>query len=234
MSMIGGIVAIVSTLLTTVGEPVEPFHRRERRLRAWLAALALERLEQRCLLAADVRAGPSVQDDRDAAEDVVARLQLLERTDEHFVGAGVLAADVHEHVRRLDCVRGDQAALDEPVRDGRHDLVVLEAARLGLVRVDDEVVRVRVLVRLRDERPLAAGREERAAPAAQLRGEDLVDQRLRRHPARLCECAVAADRLVLGELRQVALVGAGEDDAQSPSRSSCTICGTSSGFTCVR
>ena len=48
-------------------------------------------------------------------------------------------------------MRRDQAALDEAVRDARHDLVVLEAAGLGLVRVDDEVVRVRVLVRLRDE-----------------------------------------------------------------------------------
>jgi hypothetical protein len=54
-------------------------------------------------------------------------LELLERADEHLVRAGVLAADVHEHVLRVDGVRGDQAALDEAVRDARHDLVVLEA-----------------------------------------------------------------------------------------------------------
>ena len=38
----------------------------------------------------------------------------------------VLAADVDEDVLRLDRVRRDQAALDQPVRDAEHDLAVLE------------------------------------------------------------------------------------------------------------
>ena len=74
-------------------------------------------------------------------------------------------------------MRGDQAALDEAVRDAREDLVVLEAARLRLVGVDDEVVRLRQLLLRRHERPLAAGREERAAAAAQLRGDQLLGHR---------------------------------------------------------
>ena len=64
IAMIGGTVAIVSTLLTTVGAAYRPCDRRERRLRARLAALALERVEQRRLLAADVGAGAAVDDDR--------------------------------------------------------------------------------------------------------------------------------------------------------------------------
>ena len=60
--------------------------------------------------------------------------------------------------------------------------------------------------------------------------------RLRLHRARPLELRVAADRAVLVELRQVALVGAGEDDRwhrrqRTRPRSSSTIAGTSSGFT---
>ena len=49
---------------------VEAGDRRERRLRPRLAALALERLEERGLLAADVRAGAAMDHDGDAAEEV--------------------------------------------------------------------------------------------------------------------------------------------------------------------
>ena len=71
-------------------------------------------------------------------------------------------------------MRGDQAALDEAVRDAREDLVVLEAAGLRLVGVDDEVVRLRQLLLRRHERPLAAGREERTASTAQLGRHQLL------------------------------------------------------------
>ena len=54
---------------------VEPLDRRERRPRPRLAAPALERVEQRRLLAADVRAGTAVDEDVDVAED--ARLARL-------------------------------------------------------------------------------------------------------------------------------------------------------------
>ena len=79
---------------------VEARDRRERRLRARLAALALERLEQRRLLAADVRAGAAVHDDRHVAADLGPVLQLLERGDEDLVRARVLAADVDEDACR--------------------------------------------------------------------------------------------------------------------------------------
>ena len=80
------------------------------------------------------------------------------------------------------------------VRAGHHQRDVLAGARLGLVGVDDEVLRLRVV--LRDEAPLHAGREARAATAAQAGVLDRVDDRVGRHPERLVERAVAAVRLV--------------------------------------
>ena len=61
-----GHVARVSTLLTTVGLPNRPDERRDRRLGADHPALALEALQHRGLLAADVgaRADPHVQVER--------------------------------------------------------------------------------------------------------------------------------------------------------------------------
>jgi hypothetical protein len=130
-------------------------------------------------------------------------------------------------------VRRDQAPLDEAVRDAREDLVVLAAAGLRLVGVDDEVVRVRVLVGLGDEAPLAAGRKERAAATAEFGGEQLVDHGARLERARLGERLVAAHGLVLGELRQVALGRASHDDRRPLGHrvTSATIAGTSPGWT---
>ena len=95
--MIVGTVAIVQTLLICGRRVVEALDRRERRPRARLAAPALERVEQRRLLAADVRAGAAVDDDLDVAEDPrVAR--LVDGGLEDLVLGQVLAADVDEDV----------------------------------------------------------------------------------------------------------------------------------------
>jgi hypothetical protein len=75
------------------------------------------------------------------------------------VGAGGERRDRH----RLD--RGERVALEQDA--------ILERARLGLVRVADEVVRLGLLGR--DGRPLAAGREGRATAAHQLRSGHLGD-----------------------------------------------------------
>ena len=190
---------------------IEAGDRRERRLRARLPALALERLEERRLLAADVRPGAPVEHDRDAAEEI-GLPHRLERVAEDLELALVLAADVDEHVLRLDAVRRDEAALEEAERDAQHDLAVLEAARLGLVRVHDEVVRLRELLRLRDERPLAPGREERAAAAAQARGVELGDDVVGRQRTRLAQRREAAAGDVRVDVEHRAAVGAREDD----------------------
>ena len=66
---------------------------------------------------------------------------------------------------RPDRVAGDDDALDQRVRRRQHQRDVLAGAGLGLVGVDHQVVRLAVA--LRDEAPLHAGREARAAAAAQ-------------------------------------------------------------------
>ena len=188
---------------------VQAGHGRERRLRPGLAALALERLEQRRLLAADVGAGAAVEDDRDAAEQL-RLVHLRQRVAQDLELAQVLAADVDEDALGLDRVRRDQAALDQPERDGEHDLAVLERAWLGLVRVDDEVGRLAGA--LGEEARLAAGREEGAAASAQARVEDLLDDRRRLQLPRLLERVEAARLAVVGELEQRLLLRPGEDD----------------------
>ena len=65
----------------------------------------------------------------------------------------------------------------ERVRVGHHQRQVLAGARLALVGVDDEVVRLAVV--LRDEAPLHAGGEAGAAAAAQAGVLDQRDQVVR-------------------------------------------------------
>ena len=73
---------MVPTLLTTVGRRVQAVRGRERRAQPGLAAEALQRVEQRRLLAADVGAGAGVHDDvqvEAGAEDVLAEVALRVR-----------------------------------------------------------------------------------------------------------------------------------------------------------
>ncbi len=190
---------------------VEARDRRERRLRPRLAALPLERLEERRLLAADVCARAAVDHDRDVSEEI-ALAHRLERVAQDLELALVLAADVDEDVLRLDPVRGDEAALEEAERDAQHDLAVLERPGLRLVGVDDEVVRLLELLGLGHERPLAPGREEGAAAAAQARRVELGDHVVRRHRAGLAQRREPARRDVVVDARDSAAVRAGEDD----------------------
>ncbi len=117
-----------------------------RRLDAREAALALERLEQRRLLAADVGAGAGVHDDveREAgAEDVAPHravgVGLVQRRLQALEPQGELAAEVDEGLGDLQRVGRDQHALEDLVRVALDEHVVLEGGRLGLVAVDHEV-----------------------------------------------------------------------------------------------
>ena len=85
------------------GLAVQALDRRERRLEPGLAAVALERVDERGLLAADVGAGATVDDDvaaEAAAVDVVADVpggaRLLDAALEQQPLVEVLAADVDE------------------------------------------------------------------------------------------------------------------------------------------
>ena len=104
--------------------------------------------------------------------------------------SGKFAADVDVGQLRVDRVAGDHHALDELVRVLVDDVAVLERARLGLVRVADEVDRFQAV--LLDETPLDAAWEPRAAASAQAAGLDLVDDVGLRHRQRLLQLFVAA------------------------------------------
>ena len=83
---------------------------RERRLVARLAAVALDRLEQRRLLAAHVRAGA------DAELDLDPDVRLVDRVLQALVGERVLGADVDEGALAAGRERGDRDRLDQPER----------------------------------------------------------------------------------------------------------------------
>ena len=107
----------VSTLLISVGPAVQALDGRERRLQARVAALALERVEQRGLLAADVGAGAAVHDEvervvgaEDALADVAGGARLGHRGVEHVGLVGVLAADEDERLVGADRVGADDAS----------------------------------------------------------------------------------------------------------------------------
>ena len=114
----------VSTLLTTVGLPNRPALDRERRLVARLAAVALDRLEERRLLAADVGAGAAAELDVEGearAQDVVAeearaRAPAAMRVRERARRERVLAADVDEAALAAGGEAGDRHRLDHRER----------------------------------------------------------------------------------------------------------------------
>ena len=203
------------------GGGVETGYGGEGRLRPRLTALALERLEQRGFLSADVCAGAAMQHDRGFSEEVLALAQLLERAAQDLVGLVVLAPDVDEDVRRLVRVGSDQAALEEAEGHPQHDLAVLVRARLGLVGVDDEVVRLGKLLGLGHEAPLPARREGCPATPAQVARHERLDDVVRRHRAGLRERLETSRSEVVGEARHGPAVSAAEDDLR-PVRSSGT------------
>src|SRR5262249_33569352 len=155
----------------------------EGRLVARLAAEALDRVEERGLLAADVRsrAAAHLDVERDSLpEDVVSEEARGTRGGDGIpdprLGEGILAADVEVAGRAAGREGGDRHRLDH--REGvlLHEDAVLEGAGLGLVGVADEVVGEGRL--LRHRLPLATRRKCRAAPSLELRGEDLADHTL--------------------------------------------------------
>eukprot|EP00227_Mantoniella_beaufortii_P011202 CAMPEP_0197590548 /NCGR_PEP_ID=MMETSP1326-20131121/11475_1 /TAXON_ID=1155430 /ORGANISM="Genus nov. species nov., Strain RCC2288" /LENGTH=441 /DNA_ID=CAMNT_0043155651 /DNA_START=195 /DNA_END=1517 /DNA_ORIENTATION=- len=169
------------------GAPVQPHAGGERRLQARLALLALQALDQRRLLAADVR--PRAVVDVDVEVDAApARVLAQEPRGVRLVACplqgealvDVLPADVDVARARAHGGARDQAPLDQLVRVVPHDFAVLARAGLGLVGVDDQVGRTAVRY-LWHEGPLEAGGEAGAAAPAQARRLDFVDDPVRAH-----------------------------------------------------
>src|SRR5206468_10849224 len=119
----------------------------ERRLVARLAPFALDGVEQRRLLAADVRAGTAAQVDvepESLAHDVVAQepapTALVDRGPQPLVRQRVLAPDVEEAGLAAGRITGDGQRLDDGEGVALHHHTVFERAGLGLVGVAHEVV----------------------------------------------------------------------------------------------
>ncbi len=126
---------------------------------------------------------------------------------------------------------GDRHRLDQRERILLHEHAVLERPRLRLVRVADEVVRLRGLAR--DRLPLGPGRERGAAAAEERRRLHALDHALRPQLARARECKELGLRLrvdALGDaaqelqprrLRQRRRLSAGSAPRAAPGRRSC-------------
>ncbi len=153
---------------------VEPDIGRERRFQARLALLAFQAFQQRGFLAADIGAGAVVDVEIEVpAVDIVLADQLgvvglVDRRLQAFTLADEFAADVDVAGVCTHGEAGDQAAFDQQMRIVPHDLAVLAGARLGLVGIDDEILRPTVRL-LRHERPFQPGRKAGAAAPAQAR-----------------------------------------------------------------
>src|SRR6185312_6089800 len=143
--------------------PAEESHLRDvRRPQPRHAALALDRLDHRRLLAADVRARAAPQVDRRQWGWWIG----LERRDlarEDLAAAGVLVAQIDIDVADAHRPCGDQHAFEEAVRVALEVVAVLERAGLALVDVDRHQPRRRFGAH---DLPLAAGREAGAAESA--------------------------------------------------------------------
>ena len=156
-----------------------------RRAMARQAALALDRLDHRRLFAADVGAGAAAQMDLgDTCRGPRVRACAISSS-QHQPQLGIFVADVDVDLGRLDHPGGDQHAFEEAVRIEAEIVAVLERAGLALVGVHRHQPRAFFGAH---ERPLAAGREARAAKPAQAGVADDLDQLVAR--------ALAGERLV--------------------------------------
>jgi len=157
----------------------EPHGAREGRLVARLAALTFDRVEDRRLLTADVRAGALSHLDVEReplTEDVVAEEASLpclgQRVLEDVMCARILAAQVDEAQARVDRQRRDGHAFEQRVGLASQQHPILEGAGLAFVCVaHDDPRTARRHRRRAGESPFAGGRKAGAASAA---GEALV------------------------------------------------------------
>ncbi len=181
---------------------------RDRRPGPHLAAAALEALEHRGLLAADVGACPDadVQVEGEAgAEDVLAEVAVgvrrVDRAPQGGYGVGVLGADVDVALVRPDGMGGDGHALDEGERVALDDHPVRERPGVALVEVAGHELQVGR--RLQDGAPLDAGREAGAAASPQAGVGDFLDHLGRGERQRPAQPGPAAVRLVVGDRGRV-------------------------------
>src|SRR5271165_4066318 len=192
--------------------------RRQRRLGAHLSALALEALEQRGLLPADIGAcaEPRLEIEgvgraEDAATEEPARPRLLNRPAKDVEGVRVFGADVNVADGGADRGACDRHALDQQEGIALHQHAVGERAAIALVGVADD----KFLVGLDagDSAPFDARREPRAAASAKTRGQNLLDSPRWPEAQRALEPFQAAMATVVVERERIGHAATGEDEA---------------------
>src|SRR5262249_29958469 len=149
-------------------------------------ALAFERFDQPRLLAADVSARAAMHVDfavkaraKDVLPEEALRPRLRECLLENLRALRKLTADVDVSEVRIDREARDHHALDELMRVLMDDVAILERPRLRLVRVADEICRLRPPAL--DEAPLRPARKPRAPTPTQPGLLHLLHDRLRLH-----------------------------------------------------
>ncbi len=138
------------------------------------AALALDALQHRRLLAADIGAGAAPELDFQAAGKAGLG-QLCKLVGEELADRGILVAKVDVDLLRLDRPSGDQHAFQHAVRVSLQEIAVLEGPGLAFIGVDRHQPRARLLTH---QSPFLAGGEAGAAkpaqPGAFHTGDDLI------------------------------------------------------------
>ena len=177
--------------------------RGQRRLGPHLTTLALEALEQRRLLAADIGAGADAQLDGAVLEQAVGP-RHHQCVLEHGDGARILGTDVDESLARAHREPADDHALEQREGVALHDHAVREGAGVALIGVAHDVLHISG--RVMDRAPLDARREARTTAAAQAGGRDRIERRLRTERAGACETLPAT-------MGRVVVPGDGVDDA---------------------
>ena len=145
-----------------------------------LASQALDRVDQRSLLAGDVGAGALEDLDVEAgagAEEVGAELtprpRLRDGRPQRVAGPRVLGAHIDDPPRRPGSEGGEAHAREHAVGITLHQEPIDERSRIALVPVADQVA-ISVTRRFCCRAPLDRGGEAGAAATAQARGLDLA------------------------------------------------------------
>jgi len=190
----------------------------ERRLDAREAALALDGLEERRLLAADI--GPRAQAQLDievesaSTEDIAPQIaglaRFLDGVFQPRVAARVFAAQEYPAVLRADGIAGDRHGFDQAERVLLHERAVLERPRLALVGVGHDVLFGRVTGRVAGHFPFQADGEHGPAAAEQVAALHHGQNLFRCHRQRLAQRLVAVVLHEGVEARRVDLSRAGQ------------------------
>ena len=158
----------------------ESFVNGKRRFAARLAAFAFDRIEERGLFAADIRAGAAPDFDVEtepASHHVIAeqprRARRIDRVLEALRRQRIFSADVDEAELGPRGEGGDRHRLDDRERVVFHQDAVFERSRFRFVRVAHDIVRHRG--RLCDRVEFSPGGKRRAAATQKLRRGDFAN-----------------------------------------------------------